>query len=96
MNDVDEETSDPRVRYQLVQKIGQGSYGSVYKAYDIVRAACVAVKMIDLEGMILSIYIVYRYVYIHTYIYLYTLTYIITYKFMYVYVYTYNICILHV
>eukprot|EP00596_Hydrurales_sp_CCMP1899_P000199 CAMPEP_0119040106 /NCGR_PEP_ID=MMETSP1177-20130426/9951_1 /TAXON_ID=2985 /ORGANISM="Ochromonas sp, Strain CCMP1899" /LENGTH=1029 /DNA_ID=CAMNT_0007004845 /DNA_START=28 /DNA_END=3117 /DNA_ORIENTATION=+ len=51
MNDVDEETSDPRVRYQLVQKIGQGSYGSVYKAYDIVRAACVAVKMIDLEGI---------------------------------------------
>jgi serine/threonine protein kinase len=88
MNDVlvDEETSDPRVRYQLVKKIGQGSYGSVYKAYDIVRAACVAVKMIDLEGMTLSIHIIFVYMYLYICLYIYIHVFISVYIYNYVHI----------
>jgi serine/threonine protein kinase len=43
--------ADPRDRYQLVQKIGEGGYGSVFKAYDVVTSTTVAVKLIDLEDV---------------------------------------------
>lgn len=42
---------DPRYRYQLIQKIGEGGYGSVYKAFDNHTSGTVAIKLIDLEGM---------------------------------------------
>lgn len=42
--------ADPRYRYQLIQKIGEGGYGSVYRAFDAHTGQTVAVKTIDLEG----------------------------------------------
>ena len=42
---------DPRYRYQLIQKIGEGGYGSVYKAFDNHTSGTVAIKLIDLEGV---------------------------------------------
>jgi serine/threonine-protein kinase 24/25/MST4 len=41
---------DPRERYQLLEKIGEGGYGYVCKAYDNQRGSYVAVKIIDLEN----------------------------------------------
>jgi hypothetical protein len=43
--------ADPRYRYQLIQKIGEGGYGSVYRAFDAHTGQTVAVKTIDLEGV---------------------------------------------
>ena len=46
--------ADPRYRYQLIQKIGEGGYGSVYRAFDAHTGQTVAVKTIDLEGAAFS------------------------------------------
>lgn len=43
------EKADPRQRYELHSKIGQGGYGYVCKAWDNVDEKMVAVKIINLE-----------------------------------------------
>jgi serine/threonine protein kinase len=43
-------TFDPRERYELGGKIGEGGYGYVCQAYDTQRDEFVAVKIIDLEA----------------------------------------------
>ena len=35
-------------RFQLIQKIGKGSFGSVYKAYDLVLKVEKAVKLLSI------------------------------------------------
>jgi serine/threonine-protein kinase 24/25/MST4 len=43
--------TNPRRRYQLMQKIGKGGFSSVFKAYDVVTLTTVAIKIIDLEDV---------------------------------------------
>ena len=40
----------PIDRYQKIEKIGEGTYGVVYKARDVVDNEIVALKKIRLEG----------------------------------------------
>jgi len=42
--------SDPSKRYELVQEIGEGSYGKVYKARHIVTNVHVAIKIIPVDN----------------------------------------------
>lgn len=39
-----------RSRYQLQEKLGEGTYGKVYKAYDTRRHGYVAIKQMKLDG----------------------------------------------
>uniref|UniRef100_A0A8C8SDP4 Mitogen-activated protein kinase kinase kinase kinase n=1 Tax=Pelusios castaneus TaxID=367368 RepID=A0A8C8SDP4_9SAUR len=40
---------DPRLRYELIQRIGAGTYGDVYKARDTQTAELAAIKIIKLD-----------------------------------------------
>lgn len=40
---------DPRRRYDLLERLGKGSYGSVFKAIDTVTSEVVAIKIIPLS-----------------------------------------------
>lgn len=40
---------DPRRRYDLRERLGKGSYGSVFKAIDTVTSEVVAIKIIPLS-----------------------------------------------
>lgn len=46
---VPRERKDPALRYTIQERIGKGSFGEVYKAYDIQTNHIVAAKIIDLE-----------------------------------------------
>jgi serine/threonine-protein kinase 24/25/MST4 len=41
---------DPTVQYELLERIGGGAFGEVYKGIDIQSDEVVAVKIIDLES----------------------------------------------
>uniref|UniRef100_A0A8C0JCA1 non-specific serine/threonine protein kinase n=1 Tax=Chelonoidis abingdonii TaxID=106734 RepID=A0A8C0JCA1_CHEAB len=40
---------DPRLRYELIQRIGAGTYGDVYKARDTQTAELAAIKIVKLD-----------------------------------------------
>lgn len=42
-------SEDPRRRYELRERLGKGSYGSVFKAIDTVTSEVVAIKIIPLS-----------------------------------------------
>ena len=42
-------TEDPRDRYELKEKIGTGSFGSVFRAVEVGTGRVVAAKIIDLD-----------------------------------------------
>ena len=42
-------SEDPRRRYDLRERLGKGSYGSVFKAIDTVTSEVVAIKIIPLS-----------------------------------------------
>ena len=41
---------DPTGRFELLELLGEGSYGCVYTARDVASRAVVALKVIPLEG----------------------------------------------
>ncbi|KAE8911355.1 Serine/threonine-protein kinase [Phytophthora fragariae] len=43
-------TLDPTVQYELLERIGGGAFGQVYKALDVQADEVVAIKIIDLES----------------------------------------------
>lgn len=43
-------TSDPSERFEILTKLGEGSYGSVYKALDRTDSKLVAIKVLEVEN----------------------------------------------
>jgi len=39
---------DPRERFEIINKIGRGAYGFVYRAWDVVSECEVAIKVVSL------------------------------------------------
>ena len=39
---------DPRDRFEIINKIGRGAYGFVYRAWDVVNECEVAVKIVNI------------------------------------------------
>ena len=42
--------SDPTERFEILAKLGEGSYGAVFKAYDRSTGAVVAIKVLEVDN----------------------------------------------
>ena len=50
MDEVNNDKGDPEKLYKILQKVGQGNYGSVYKIQDIKTGQILAAKICKIES----------------------------------------------